>query len=164
MEEHINSFLTLILIGIYWYTSKAQNEKIKNQSDIINDLREHVKFFDLQKIKEYVELRESEKDKLLEITKQAIEKEFDLKSKSFNTQEPVDRTSKIHTTAFMGLLMEPYIFVVKRLFFKSDIETKQILEKEFPKNQAIIRQILDKSRQDICEKFNVESIEQLKDK
>ena len=54
MENYINIALTVILIAIYLFNTKSQNEKIKSQSDIINDLREHVKFFDLQKIKEYV--------------------------------------------------------------------------------------------------------------
>jgi hypothetical protein len=72
MENYINPILTIILIAVYWYMSKAQNEKIKAQSGIINGLKDHLSLLDISKIKEYVELRESEKDKLMELTKQTI--------------------------------------------------------------------------------------------
>lgn len=45
-------------------------------------LKNNVKFFDLKKIKGYVELRETQKDKLLELTKETIEKGFEIKSKN----------------------------------------------------------------------------------
>ena len=51
MEAYGNMILTLILIGIYLYNTESQNVKIKAQSDIILDLREHVKFFDVQRSK-----------------------------------------------------------------------------------------------------------------
>ena len=124
MENYINSILTIILIGIYLYNTRAQNSKIKAQSDIISDLREHVKFFDLKKIKEYVELRESEKDKLLELTKQAIEKEFALKQMTV----PIENTQIVHgnkideTVDIMieNYIVEPYIYIAMDLVWKSE--------------------------------------------
>lgn len=45
MEGYINSILTLLLIGIYLFNTKAQDQKIKAQSDIINGLKEQCKIF-----------------------------------------------------------------------------------------------------------------------
>lgn len=148
MESYLNIVLTLILIAIYWYNTKSQNEKIKAQSDIINDLREHVKFFDLQKIKEYVELRESEKDKLLEITKATIEKELEFKANNRSEKIDVDYLSEHIVNTY---LLEPYIFIVKEMLPKTNKEIDEILKNEFPNNNLRLRNIITQAQKAMLE-------------
>lgn len=166
MEPYINPILTIILIAIYWFNTKAQNNKIKAQSDIINDLKEHVKFFDLKKIKEYVELRESEKDKLMNITKQAVEKEFELKQKAIQNSNQNQLESKkieeISSTIINNFLVEPYTYIALDLIWKSNTELDNILNQNFPKSKNMLLKAIQKAQSSIKEKTGKNDLNEIK--
>jgi predicted MPP superfamily phosphohydrolase len=147
MEQYIDSILTLILIGIYWYNTKSQNQKIKAQSDIINDLREHLKFFDLQKIKDYLELRETEKDKLLEITKQTIQKEFELKESTVQSASSnLNNNQPNYSVHDIQALTEVYTYIVNDLASRSDDDIEQILTSEFVTSRIFLQKMIINAR------------------
>ena len=166
MENYINPILTIILIAIYWFNTKAQNSKIKAQSDIINDLKEHVKFFDLKKIKEYVELRESEKDKLLEITKLAVEKEFELKlmTQPNKVEQSIqkDQINNIFNKLYEDYIIEPYIYIAMNLVWKSDIELNDIMDKDFPKSKDFLLKTIKTVQIKIREKTGIDDLCKIK--
>lgn len=170
MENYINSILTLTLIAIYWFNTKAQNQKIKAQSDIINDLKEHVKFFDLKKIKEYVQLQEEQKDKLLYLTKAALEKEFEFKSTQI--AEPITTTTaspQVNTVKNVGeidrqkivsLLSEFYMFFIKNYILKDTDELEETLTKNFPNNKDSVKEMMDLAKKEVAKHFKVNSFEE----
>lgn len=166
MENYINPILTIILIAIYWFNTKAQNSKIKAQSDIINDLREHLKFFDLKKIKEYVELRETEKDKLLELTKQAIEKEFALKQVKVSSEVVEVKQDKnvgeVVSLLTENYIVEPLIYIAMNLVWKSEPEINQILDENFPKSKAILKNAIINAQSKIREKAGIDDLNEIK--
>jgi len=166
MENFINPILTIILIGIYWFNTKAQNTKIEAQSDIIKELREHLKFFDIQKIKEYVELRETEKDKLLEITKQAVEKEFELKlmtlPKQSNLMTVETKNSKKTNDIDDDYLVEAYVYIATNLIWLPDNELEKILEKDFPTSKELVRKVISNSQEQIRIRTGISDLHEIK--
>lgn len=160
--EIVNICLTIILIGIYLFNTKSQNEKIKAQSGIINDLMEHVKFFDVQKIKSYVELRESEKDKLLELNYEIFKKEIELQYKD-NSLKDNDQTEFMDELSirFYDQVKELYSFIAIDLLLKPDDEINKILDKSFPKNKRIILIMLKSVRKEICKKYKIKDISEI---
>ncbi len=167
MKNFINLILTIILIVIYWFNTKAQNTKIEAQSDIIKELREHLKFFDIQKIKEYVELRETQKDKLLEITKQVVEKEFELKlmtlpkeSNHLSTNET--RESKIAKEIVNKYLFEAYVYITTNLMFLPDDELNKVLENVFPNSKELVRKVISDSQKQVKIKTGISDLNEIK--
>lgn len=161
MENYINIILTLFLIGIYWYNTKAQNEKIKAPSEIIIDLKEHVKFFDLQKIKEYVELRETQKDKVLEVTREAIEKQFELKAQQLDNDSKKKNGDPIISNKAAEKVAQPYIYVIKELLFKSPEEVDRIINSYFPGNRDFVYSILDRAKDTMVKAYGVSSFDEV---
>lgn len=159
--EYINTVLTLILIGIYWYNTKAQNAKINAQSGIINDLRAHIEFFDLKKIKEYVELRDAEKDKLLEFTRASIEREFELKATVPKNPLPdISPNDKI-PSALEGIIEEAYTYIGFELALQPVEISEEILIKRFPKASPWLRPLINNTRQKALDEFKVKDIHEL---
>ena len=159
MENYINPILTLILIGIYWFNTKAQNSKISAQSDIINELKEHVKFFDVKKIKEYVELRESEKDKLMDIAKQAIEKEYELKSQLFEGET----NSKENNSKDFHLLKESLKYIASELIWLKESELETLLEEKFPNSKDLILDLVLTVQKDLKKHTGLSTMAELKE-
>jgi len=166
MEAYINPILTIILIGIYWYNTKVQNNKINAQSDIIKDLKDHVKFFDVKKIKEYVELRETEKDKLLEITKKAIEKEFENKQmetpKMSQPEKVKDNMNGISIEMAEKYMVEPFTYISLELVWKSDTEINNILDDKFPLTKHILWESIKRGQKLIKEKAGSDNLTEIK--
>ena len=83
MESMINTLLAFIPFIIFILTFKVLIPKIVIQSSIIKNQENYNRFFDVNKIKEYVELCDNEKDKLLELERQNLQLEFKLQKINF---------------------------------------------------------------------------------
>ena len=164
MDKYLNSILTIILIAIYWFTSRAQNSKIKAQSDIINELKEYLNFFDLKKIKEYVELRESEKDKLMDLTRVTLEKEFEFKKDSKAQISGKELKTSVQELAnkMKDMMTEPYIYIVGELFLKPDDELEKILNQDFPKNKNLILEMIHIAQREETKQAKASSVKRIK--
>jgi len=157
--EVANIILTIILTGVYLYNTRVQNNKIKTQSDIINDLKDHVKFFDIQKIKEYVELRETEKDKLLNLTKSTIEKELQLKYSHSTTESK--KANEIATDSILEIIKEPYTYIVLDLLMKSDDEALMLINQYFPKNKEKVMEAYQSMKLMLVEQYGTSDLRKL---
>ena len=83
MESMLNTLLAFIPFIIFILTFKVLIPKIVIQSSIIKNQENYNRFFDVNKIKEYVELCANEKDKLLELERQNLQLEFKLQKINF---------------------------------------------------------------------------------
>ena len=83
MESMLNTLLAFIPFIIFILTFKVLIPKIVIQSSIIKNQENYNRFFDVNKIKEYVELCDNEKDKLLELERQNLQLEFKLQKINF---------------------------------------------------------------------------------
>jgi len=166
--EIVNIVLTLILIAVYLFNTRSQNNKINTQSTIINDLKEQVKFFDIQKIKDYVELRDVEKDKLLKLTRDTIEKEFELKNKNDSqqsfaktiSQKQVSELTKGIITEFVT---EPYMYVVLDLMTKPEGEALKLIDSYFPKNKENVLSLYNDMRSTFIKQYGTSDLYKIKE-
>ena len=74
---------TIYSLAFFIFVIKVLYKKDCIKSEIINDLQNHIKFIDLDKIKKYNELCYKSQSKLLNLERLNLEQEFKLKKINF---------------------------------------------------------------------------------
>ncbi len=83
MQINLDTVFPLMTFIATLYLLKIQNKKINFQSEIIKDQENYNKFFDVDKLKNYMELCNLANDKHLNLERQSLQQEFKLQKINF---------------------------------------------------------------------------------